>query len=345
MVPKFTIIVPVFNLGTYIFDCLASIRKQTFTKFEVLIVDDGSSDNTSIIAQQFSKSDSRFKYFFKINGGVSSARNFGLQYARGEYIWFVDGDDYIHPDSLNYLYNLFYEYPQADYISFDYDWTKDRYDESFSSIESNTNFTPQIYFCTTRLGFGNALRASPIAVCCVCYKHSLIREHKFCDIRIAEDRLFALDMCFKANIVITTRVKLYGYYQRTDSATRQITPEFVADLFTFSETLFKFRDLKSDWAFSHLHFLFSVEMFPSIMKHLLRLHKYSDRRLAFDRLLVLMEKVFTSFPKEWEPKYIKWIRLRKSYFLAWLFLDLRYKPRHYIAKHPYLLYFYQQLKG
>ena len=98
-----SIIVPIYNTGKYLKKCLDSIKNQTFKDFEVILVDDGSTDNSAEICREFSETDSRFKYFYKENGGTSSARNLGLENAKGEYIAFIDSDDYIEPDYFETL--------------------------------------------------------------------------------------------------------------------------------------------------------------------------------------------------------------------------------------------------
>lgn len=101
---KVSLIVTVYNLENYIEKCINSIMIQTFSEFEVLLVDDGSTDNSREIIESLIKSDSRFNYIYKENGGVASARNLGLEKAKGEYLCFIDGDDYLEN---NYLQELF----------------------------------------------------------------------------------------------------------------------------------------------------------------------------------------------------------------------------------------------
>ena len=97
---KTTIIVPVYNAEKTINRCLDSIKKQTIENFECIVVDDGSSDCSPQVCDSYSKNDSRFVVFHKENGGVSSARNFGIDHAKGEWICFVDADDFISEDYL-----------------------------------------------------------------------------------------------------------------------------------------------------------------------------------------------------------------------------------------------------
>lgn len=95
---KISFIVPVYKVEEYIVKCLSSIQQQSLADFECLVVDDGSPDRSIEIAKKEFEKDSRFIFLQKENGGLSEARNFGLQQAKGEYVCFVDSDDYIHQD-------------------------------------------------------------------------------------------------------------------------------------------------------------------------------------------------------------------------------------------------------
>lgn len=98
-----TVIVPVYNIEDYLERCINSILNQTYRDFDLILVDDGSTDKSGSIADRFAKNDSRIKVVHKTNGGSSSARNAALDIATGEYISFVDSDDYIEPDFLEKL--------------------------------------------------------------------------------------------------------------------------------------------------------------------------------------------------------------------------------------------------
>lgn len=100
MDPKVSVIVPVYNVEKYLHRCIDSILTQTFTDFEVLLINDGSKDRSGEICDEYAKKDSRVKVFHKENGGVSSARNVGLDNARGDLICFCDSDDFVTKDWL-----------------------------------------------------------------------------------------------------------------------------------------------------------------------------------------------------------------------------------------------------
>ena len=123
--PRISIIVPIFNVEDYLYKCIESLRAQTLKDIEIILVNDGSTDSSLAICRSFVDKDKRIKLINKVNGGVSSARNAGLDIARGQYVGFVDPDDWIEPDMFNNMYhtismtntdicicNYFIEYPQ-----------------------------------------------------------------------------------------------------------------------------------------------------------------------------------------------------------------------------------------
>lgn len=103
-VPAVSIIVPVYNREKYLVRCIDSILKQTFAKFELILVDDGSDDMSGAICRSYAEIDHRVQYIYQENAGVSAARNKGLDVARGEFVAFIDSDDYIEPDMLQMLF-------------------------------------------------------------------------------------------------------------------------------------------------------------------------------------------------------------------------------------------------
>ena len=103
--PKISIIVPVYNAEKYLHRCIDSILNQTFIDFEVLLINDGSTDSSGVICDEYAKKDSRIKVFHKRNGGVSSARNIGVVNMTGEYCIHCDSDDYMEYNLLEEVYS------------------------------------------------------------------------------------------------------------------------------------------------------------------------------------------------------------------------------------------------
>ena len=108
--PLITIIVPVYNGEKYIDQCINSILNQEYKNIELILVNDGSKDNSKLILDNWAKRESKIKVIHQENSGVSVARNKGIEMAQGSYITFVDVDDYVAKDYISYYYNLIKEY-------------------------------------------------------------------------------------------------------------------------------------------------------------------------------------------------------------------------------------------
>lgn len=133
MVPAISIIIPVFKAENYIHKCIDSIINQTFTNFEVLLINDGSPDNSGFICDKYSKADCRFKTFHKSNGGVCSARQFGLDQSIGKYVIHVDPDDWVEPDYLETMYSKAEE-TNSDMVICDF-WLEEKDKQTYYSQE------------------------------------------------------------------------------------------------------------------------------------------------------------------------------------------------------------------
>ncbi|MBQ4589586.1 MAG: glycosyltransferase [Bacteroidaceae bacterium] len=113
--PIISIIVPVYNVEKYLPYCLESIQNQTFTNFECILIDDGSTDSSGILCKKISKDDSRFKVIHQENQGYQTARNTGIQNVSGSYISFIDSDDSIHPEMLKILHQTLVDHLECSF--------------------------------------------------------------------------------------------------------------------------------------------------------------------------------------------------------------------------------------
>ena len=120
--PKVSIIVPVYNVENYLKKCLDSLINQTLKDIEIIIVNDGSTDNSKSIIEEYAKNDNRIVVCEKKNGGLSDARNFGLNYVNSEYVAFLDSDDYVELSIYEKMYNKAIE-EKADYVECDFYWS------------------------------------------------------------------------------------------------------------------------------------------------------------------------------------------------------------------------------
>ena len=129
--PKVSVIVPVYNVEEYLEKCINSLINQTLQDIEVIFVDDGSTDESKKIIEKYIQNNpKKLKYLYKENGGLSSARNFGIPYAKGDYIAFLDSDDYIEPNMYEDMYNVAIK-ENSDMVECDFIWeypNKQKYD-------------------------------------------------------------------------------------------------------------------------------------------------------------------------------------------------------------------------
>ena len=110
ILPLISVIIPIYQVEKYIKTCIDSIIHQTYFNLEIILVDDGSLDNCGTICDNYLSQDSRIKVIHKKNGGLSDARNVAIDIANGEYITFIDSDDFVSPNHINTLYSLICKY-------------------------------------------------------------------------------------------------------------------------------------------------------------------------------------------------------------------------------------------
>lgn len=207
--PEISVIVPIYNVEKYLRRCIDSILAQVFTNFELLLVDDGSTDSSGEICDDYSNIDHRIRVVHKANGGVSSARNIGLDNARGEWIAFIDADDWI---SVNYLMTLIENRNKAQLIigSFQLENTNEQYlghylNEGLYNEDSIKN----IFECKPY----SILLITPWAKL---FKSEVIKMHDICfDCTIVggEDTLFVLSYFLYIDSFYVTNQPIYHYWR------------------------------------------------------------------------------------------------------------------------------------
>ena len=179
-----SVIVPVYNAEETLRQCVDSILSQEYRDFELLLVDDGSKDGSPRMCDEYAVKDERVKVFHKENGGVSAARNLGLDHARGEWITFVDSDDYISQSYFDCVENR-----EEDIIFLDYNTKRDGHLLGFGSSHHNIQQTSMRDFLSSVIST-NYVRGPVMKF----YRHSLLKELRFHeDMRIAEDSCFVID--------------------------------------------------------------------------------------------------------------------------------------------------------
>ena len=209
---KISIIVPVYEVEAYLERCIQSIMNQTYHEIEILLIDDGSSDNSGIICDTYALKDNRIRVTHKTNGGQADARNVGIDLATGDYIVFVDSDDYIHPEMCKCLLkNL--QAGDADIAVCSFKMTYDN-TETFDVGDYKTLIFSNIDALNLFFTFSSINMA---VVWNKLYKKILFDGLRFPIDRFREDEAISYKLIYKSKrISITSRV-LYFYRQRDNS--------------------------------------------------------------------------------------------------------------------------------
>lgn len=209
-----SVIVPVYNVEQYLAKCVDSILEQTYMNIELLLINDGSTDGSPAICDEYARLDKRIKVFHKKNEGVSSARNTGLDLAKGDFISFVDSDDWIEKQSYEELMKCTIK-NNADAVLFEY----------FIDYENGVTKQPSHKSCE---GVFDAARAVELSISPVnrfavtkFYSKNIIGNTRFdSTIHFGEDTLFACNVLSNASRVYYLAKPFYHYYQSAISATR-----------------------------------------------------------------------------------------------------------------------------
>lgn len=234
--PLISIIIPVYNVEKYLDRCVNSVIKQTYSNLEIILIDDGSSDSSGILCDELAIKDSRIKVTHKKNGGVSSARNCGMEIATGEYIAFVDSDDWIASDMYEYCMNLMNLY-SADVVEINYKAVSDEYhmvdnqDEIVHFYKSERILEHFMIVTTISSGGYSVWR-------CLFKKKSL-SSIRFRDGKINEDidyKYMALANC--KTMIVSNKIK-YFYYQSGNSLSLGGLQRKDYDLYDAAEELYK----------------------------------------------------------------------------------------------------------
>lgn len=212
--PKVSIIIPIYNVETYIKDCLTSLTNQTLREIEFICINDGSTDNSLAILEKFAENDKRFVIINQENKGQGAARNTGIELAKGEYIGFVDSDDWVDSDYFKKLYDTAKKYSSDIAVASVLKHKKKyrKYNVFYKKIKFSDKLQDRIKLCyDNKKNFFNCWNK-------LC-KASVIKNNniKFPEGMIFEDVLFAIKILFYANRVVTVPNIKYHYIQNPNS--------------------------------------------------------------------------------------------------------------------------------
>ena len=219
---KVSIIIPVYKVENYLSRCIGSVLAQEYSDFEVILVDDGSPDRSGEICNAYAQKDRRISVIHKQNGGLSSARNAGIDAATGEYLFFLDSDDVIHPQALEILYQGiretgteilvgdFFRFHDKDVLHFE------KPDRIAFEVLDEREILGRL--CTAQQGYANL-----VSVCGSLFSRKLFENLRFPEGRLFEDEFVTYRLYHKAQKVGLVNIDLYWYYVNNCGITQNLS--------------------------------------------------------------------------------------------------------------------------
>lgn len=267
--PKVSVIVPIYNNDKYLPKCIDSILSQTFTDFELLLIDDGSDDKSGLICDQYASIDARVRVFHKENGGVSSARNLGLESAMGEWVTFVDSDDWIEHSMYDKMLDKAI-HENADIVYCDINMVYVNYEECWRATKCVTS---------KELFLNNFILSEWTSLCNVLIKKQLFLSNNITNpegVPFCEDYHVIVRLMYFANKICHVPEPLYNYNRINESsAVHNYTPLYYS---------------KGRWVNLDLIAFFKREgVYQSYAKSL------SWRLLKYEQELVLNKNTYNEF--------------------------------------------------
>lgn len=272
-----SIVVPVYKVEKYLNRCVDSILAQSYTEFKLILVDDGSPDNCGKMCDDYAKQDSRIHVIHRKNGGLSAARNSGIDWVFNEHftewITFIDSDDWVHPD---YLIRLL-ECNKNNQTNISIGGFVKSYDETaFSEITTDSRKVPPEDFWVENQGNATVAWGK-------LYKTELFKTVRYPEGKLHEDELTTYKLLFTQERISVTSDELYMYYQASTSIMRSAwNPKRLASLEGYGNQMIFFKDNGFERAFRESKKLFVF----SVKNHLYQIKKSDDKNYRLFRRYV-----------------------------------------------------------
>lgn len=232
-----TVVVPVYNTELYLKRCVDSILNQTYKCLEILLVDDGSPDNSGVLCDEYADKDERIKVIHKKNGGLSSARNAGIDRASGKYISFIDSDDFIDKDMIERLYSVLNKH--------DADMSMVKYLEVTTDDTIKQEKEQEIVYAGKQVEYA-FLNLKVDSVCVGLYRRDLIGDLRFIEGKTSEDIPFNFLIFQKAKKFVYIPEKRYYYYYNPKSISNGKLDANMLNYLEFRKEIYEYYSEKSD---------------------------------------------------------------------------------------------------
>lgn len=301
--PMISIITPVYNVEKYLKRCVLSILQQTYNDFELILIDDGSTDKSGKICDEMQAYDNRVVVVHQKNKGAGAARNAGLEIAKGNYIGFVDSDDWVERKMYEVLINAIKEYPQADMAECETNRVRGENKKSLtntSTYRTEVKTRKQMLESFFRINGGE----SNYGIYTKLIKKSVIENFRFVEGTISEDVMASYYFYKNSMNVVTINQKMYNYFQNNKGVTRNKVSR---------------KDLEYITAFKKIE--------KDVKEFLPELHKYAELNFARANFTILGKIKIYGYDKndiELKEKIIEMKRVVRSNFRNLLSLKMSF---------------------
>lgn len=319
-----SIIMPVYNCKRTIRVSVGSCLQQTHKNLEIILVDDGSTDGSSYICDQLAGEDKRVKAVHQKNGGVSAARNRGIEYSKGEYIVFVDSDDLIHPRAIERMYKAAVQNSKkivTSSLSFVYS------EDQIQRIMQRDPDSEDFFFDTRRMFCDMVYKDPYIGSCCgKLFNRSVIQSVKFPSISMCEDQVFMLEMLSKTNedVVLAGKKPLYCYVQRENSTIHSLSNHHLVDELQSAHLIMKIaEDKREGFEIPAKCYSMNVAFFT-----LFNAHQDKD----YDEISERAMNIIKSYRWEMISRLGIPIKTKVACLLSYVSMDMLAKVYHFINK-------------
>lgn len=218
---RFSVIIPVYNVAAYLRECLDSLVSQTFSDWEAVCVDDGSTDESGEILKEYAAKDGRIRLFHQSNGGAAAARNRALKEAQGEYICFLDGDDIFHKDFLEKANEIFKKEQAVDFLRFRMKRFKEKIELEKMGVSESAEYSVVRGNDIPEWGFENLICEGNPGPCIL--KRSLSGVFPV-GVKLSEDTVFILEALSRARKMVQSEFAGYYYRDSDNSVTKKKLP-------------------------------------------------------------------------------------------------------------------------
>lgn len=248
--PFFSIIIPIYNAERFLSQTLESVLEQSYEDYELILVDDGSTDKSKDVCKRYSESDNRIVFISKCNEGVSITRNRALDIAKGEYVFFVDADDIVYKDALRNIYNEIKKHSSIDYLRFEYKTIDENGNNLYPNYESRRRRRIERNILNSADCIKNIVR-NEFFLWSGIFKKSIIDEYNvrfLDDCTYNEDTLFMIQFFCHSKSHLYISDILYGYRKFDGAVTSKFSEKNYNDVRTvFYELCGIYNDKDSDF--------------------------------------------------------------------------------------------------